>query len=99
VADPILCLFANDLAAARRRQAQAAGREPYAHVIGCISEVEREKTRIEFAMRDAVNAIRSDRLEDARQWLDEVDALARSLAEEARTAVHALAAARERPAP
>jgi hypothetical protein len=87
--------LADAIAAERLRQARSAGRERYAHVIGCIGEVARETSRIQSATKDAVDAIRDGRLDDARQWLDEVDALARSLQQEARTSVHALAAARE----
>jgi hypothetical protein len=96
VAEPGLRPFADALADARRKQAQITGSEPFAHVIGCIIEAGREKTRIDIALRDAVAAIRAGRLDDARQWLDDVDSLAGSLQREAYTALLALSAARDR---
>jgi hypothetical protein len=88
--------LADDLAAARRRQAQRATSERYAHVLGCIRETEREMHRVDHTLRAAVDAVRDGDLEAARRWLDEVEALADSLRNEVHTAALALVVTRDR---
>ncbi len=71
-------------------------RDPYDHVLGCVSEIERELNRIRVAHDAAVDAIRDGKPEGARQWLDEIDSLTGSLRREVRTSILALAAVRDR---
>jgi hypothetical protein len=69
---------------------------PYDHVLGCIREIERQMHRVDVAQRAAVDAIRARELDKAREWLNDAHSEGEQLLVEARTAILALSAARDR---
>ncbi len=70
--------------------------EQYEHVIGCISDANRELNKGHVALEEAVRCIRAGDPDGARSWLREAESLVEPLHQEIRTSQHALAAARDR---
>jgi len=69
---------------------------PYDHVLGCITDTERQAHRVLDRAAAAVDAIRAGDLDKARGWLDDAHAEGEALVREAETSLLALSAARDR---